>query len=284
MSLKFTVVDAFTNKPFGGNPAAVIVLPPDHHYPDSVLQGIALEFNLSETAFISHLEAASTTSNDNNSDHVSFGLRWFTPVTEVKLCGHATLASATVLFADQTLVPQGLDTIHFSTLSGILKARRVPNKSDGDNRPGADRFELEFPAGNITQANPQLTQKVSEAVRRATGKSDLGINFVGVDNVGAYKIKTLVDIDSTVDLQSLKVDAGLLVSINIADSILGSDSHYPNYLLPEFWYPRESRNRNHQSKTWRKWVQCTSLRCRLGYPRRPRDRLCEFVHIQVLGY
>jgi len=99
-------VDAFTDRPFAGNPAAVCILQSMRE--DSWLQAVAREMNLSETAFLV-----------KQPDH--FDLRWFTPQVEVDLCGHATLAAAHVLWQ------QGLaagDEIRFSTSSGILKAHR----------------------------------------------------------------------------------------------------------------------------------------------------------------
>jgi len=200
-SLKFTVVDAFTNKPFGGNPAAVIVLPSDKTYPDSTLQSIALEFNLSETAFISTSSTVSPPGED--AKHVSFGLRWFTPVSEVPLCGHATLASALVLFSDSNLVPSDVDDIQFSTLSGTLFARRVA---------GSAKVELEFPVGDIVEANQDLTSQVTKAVREAIKIPDAKINFVGVCDVPTYEKMVLVDIDTSLGLASLVVNATTLVS------------------------------------------------------------------------
>ncbi len=83
MSLSIFVVDAFADRPFSGNPAAVCLL--DQVREDAWLQGIAAEMNLSETAFLT-VQAPG-----------EWGLRWFTPNVEVDLCGHATLASAHVL-------------------------------------------------------------------------------------------------------------------------------------------------------------------------------------------
>jgi len=102
-------VDAFSNEVFGGNPAAVVPL--EEPLDDDTLQAIAAENNLSETAFIT--EAGQ-----------HFQLRWFTPTTEVPLCGHATLASAWVIFND--LWPD-LDRVLFSTLSGDLSVVQADN-------------------------------------------------------------------------------------------------------------------------------------------------------------
>lgn len=102
MKLTIYQADAFTNKVFGGNPAAIVPL--DEWLPDATLQAIALENNLSETAFFV-----------KKGDH--FHLRWFTPTIEIELCGHATLASAFILFTE---LGYSKKRIHFETLSGAL--------------------------------------------------------------------------------------------------------------------------------------------------------------------
>ncbi len=108
-SLPFTQVDAFADAPFTGNPAAV--MPLDAWFDDAMLQAIAAENNLSETAF------TVPTPDDPDAD---YALRWFTPMVEVKLCGHATLASGHVLM-------QGAGIRFRTRHSGILSVTR-----DGD--------------------------------------------------------------------------------------------------------------------------------------------------------
>ncbi len=110
MKLRLWQVDAFTNRRFTGNPAAVVPL--DEWLPDDVLKAIALENNLSETAFLVR-----------ESD--GWRLRWFTPTIEVNLCGHATLASAHVLF---THLEPGADRVTFTTRSGPLHVTRVGSR------------------------------------------------------------------------------------------------------------------------------------------------------------
>lgn len=102
MKIKLYQIDAFTDKLFAGNPAAVCAL--ESWLPDALLQSIAIENNLSETAFFIPLDDG-------------FHLRWFTPKTEVDLCGHATLASAYVLF---NLLGYSEQRIRFETRSGDL--------------------------------------------------------------------------------------------------------------------------------------------------------------------
>ncbi|MGU5952095.1 PhzF family phenazine biosynthesis protein [Klebsiella pneumoniae] len=100
--IPFYQVDAFTSRPFGGNPAGVCPL--TEWLPDDVLQSIAMENNLSETAFFVPIEDG-------------YQLRWFTPAVEVDLCGHATLATSWVLFNKLGYLH---DTISFHTRSGVL--------------------------------------------------------------------------------------------------------------------------------------------------------------------
>ncbi len=105
MRIPIFQVDAFAARPFGGNPAAVMVLPA---YPDdAILQGLAQENNLAETAFLVQDE--------------DWQLRWFTPTVEVPLCGHATLAGSWVIM--ERLNP-GINRVVFHTLSGPLTVRR----------------------------------------------------------------------------------------------------------------------------------------------------------------
>ena len=108
--IKIFQVDAFTNQVFSGNPAAVC--PIEEWLPDQVLLSIAAENNLSETAFI-------------NIKSSPFLIRWFTPQIEVELCGHATLASARVMFDE--FLPNGTNEIIFDSKSGKLKATKIDN-------------------------------------------------------------------------------------------------------------------------------------------------------------
>ncbi|NXC71118.1 PBLD protein, partial [Anhinga anhinga] len=115
MQIPVFTVDAFTNRPFSGNPAAVCLLEKD--LDEDLHQKIAAEMNLSETAFIRRLHPG-----DDFTKSSCFGLRWFTPTNEVPLCGHATLAAAAVLFH---IRKNKNAVLTFVTLSGELKARQV---------------------------------------------------------------------------------------------------------------------------------------------------------------
>jgi PhzF family phenazine biosynthesis protein len=110
MRITFTQVDAFAREPFTGNPAAV--MPLDAWLDDATLQRIAAENNLSETAFLVPDESGAA----------DYELRWFTPMNEVRLCGHATLASGHVVLQSERA---GADAVRFRTRqSGVLEVRR----------------------------------------------------------------------------------------------------------------------------------------------------------------
>jgi PhzF family phenazine biosynthesis protein len=143
MRLPIYQVDAFANRVFRGNPAAVCPL--DAWLPDTTMQAIAAENNLSETAFF--------VKNDDGSYH----LRWFTPELEVPLCGHATLASAYVLF--EHLAYQS-DLLRFHSKSGELRVTR-------GERGGKTLFILDFPAYSCTSI--ELTSGVAMSLAAGLG-------------------------------------------------------------------------------------------------------------------
>lgn len=125
-------VDAFTDRPFAGNPAAVVLL--DSWLGADKMQAIAAENNLSETAFLGP-------SSDMDSD---YEIRWFTPTTEVELCGHATLASAFVLF---TVGEWGEGDICFSSASGRLVAKQQEDGMITLDFPARDGVQMPVPDG-----------------------------------------------------------------------------------------------------------------------------------------
>ena len=131
MPVPYFQVVAFTNRRFSGNPAGVCIL--EEWLPDATMQTIAAENNLAETAFIIQREK-------------HFDLRWMTPAVEVDLCGHATLASAHVIFEH---LGRGDDVIHFQSRSGELTVARVK-----------DRLVLDFPAQPLAAcASPEIFAK-----------------------------------------------------------------------------------------------------------------------------
>ncbi len=144
MGMPIFQVDAFTDRAFAGNPAAVCLPSPD--VADRWLREVGAEMNLAETAFLWP-------------DGDSYNLRWFTPTVEVDLCGHATLAAAHVLWETGRL--DAAATARFNTRSGLLTARRVSNK-----------IELDFPAERDTEGEcPVGLREALGADVRYTGQN-----------------------------------------------------------------------------------------------------------------
>lgn len=146
MKIKLYQVDAFTDKLFSGNPAAVCPL--EEWLPEKLMQQIAEENNLAETAFFVK-------------EGEDYRIRWFTPTVEVDLCGHATLATAHVLFR---YLDYPYDEIRFASRSGVLRVTREQ-----------DRLTLDFPADRLTrvEAFPELKAAFSEEPQEVyKGKTD----------------------------------------------------------------------------------------------------------------
>lgn len=196
MSLTIWHVDAFTTVPFAGNPAAVCFLPApgDDHW----MQNVAQEMNLSETAFLVRQPDG-------------FSLRWFTPAVEVDLCGHATLASAHVLWQEGFLLPD--EPARFHTRSGLLTA----------NRQGP-WIEMDFPAEPAPPAEPPI------AMLRAL---DVRPRFVG-----RSRFDYLIEVDSEDTVRSLRPDMGLLTASTDRGVIVTSRAASPNYdFVSRFFAP-----------------------------------------------
>ncbi len=196
MTIPLFHVDAFTDSPFAGNPAAVCLLPAWKD--DRWLQAVAGEMNLSETAFLVP-----------QPDH--FDLRWFTPKVEVDLCGHATLASAHVLWQQGLAKPGYL--IRFSTRSGILKAALR----------GQD-IELDFPL------KPEEPAEAPPGLLEALG--------VSAKYVGKNQFDFLVQVESETALRSMAPDFKLLGRVPVRGIIVTSRSSDPKFdFVSRFFAP-----------------------------------------------
>jgi PhzF family phenazine biosynthesis protein len=179
VTLPLFQVDAFTAAPFAGNPAAVCLL--DREVAPGWMQQVAAEMNLSETAFVRPA---------GSGDDAAFGLRWFTPAVEVELCGHATLASAHVLWSEGR-VPAGRP-IRFQTLSGELCA----NDRDGT-------IELDFPA------TPPATADPPAGLLEALGESARTVRWVG-----RSRFDDLLELASEAAVRGLDPDFGRLRQVS----------------------------------------------------------------------
>ncbi|MFP3939557.1 MAG: PhzF family phenazine biosynthesis protein [Thermoanaerobaculia bacterium] len=170
-------VDAFTGRPFAGNPAAVCLLPEAR--PDAWLQDVAREMNLSETAFLVRLDDG-------------FDLRWFTPEAEVDLCGHATLASAHALW-ESGRVERG-EPVRFHTRSGLLTC--VEGGPSGPDA-GEGWIWMDFPA-EAPEALAPMPEDLAEALADALGAAPRSL--------GRNRLDLLVEVGSDEELRALRPD------------------------------------------------------------------------------
>ena len=197
MSLHITQVDAFTNRPFAGNPAGVCLLPKAAS--DAWMLDVAREMNLAETAFLVKQKDG-------------FDLRWFTPAVEVDLCGHATLASAHVLWEDGHL-PKTVQA-RFHTKSGLLTA----------DQNGA-WIELDFPATPVTAAPPPV------ALEEALGAH--------AEFVGRSKFDYVVEVENEAVVRRLTPDLTAIAHIPARGVIVTSRADETKYdFVSRFFAPQ----------------------------------------------
>jgi PhzF family phenazine biosynthesis protein len=187
MNLSIYQADAFADELFRGNPAAVIPL--TEWLPASLMQKIALENNLSETAFFIPGDGC-------------YHLRWFTPTTEVSLCGHATLATAHILFKHMGY--EG-DVIHFQTQSGILPVSRE-----------GDLLYLNFPASKLTSfPTPQ-------GLTKALGLRPLEVMVSGKNLMAVYKNES--------EVRNIYPDFQLLIKLAYKGIIITAAGHQADFV------------------------------------------------------
>jgi PhzF family phenazine biosynthesis protein len=187
MSIDIYQVDAFTEKPFGGNPAGVCILPGPAD--PAWMQNVARDMNLSETAFL-------------YGENGGYNLRWFTPTVEVEICGHATLASAHILW-EEGRVSRG-EAIEFYTLSGVLTAAM-----------NGDMIELDFPS------EPESKAAAPPALIESLGVKPL--------YVGRNRFDYLVEVASAEEVRALRPDFALLGTIPVRGVMVTSVSDMPGY-------------------------------------------------------
>lgn len=176
--MRIRIVDAFTARPFAGNPAGVLLLDAGGFPADTWLQHVATELNLSETAFAHPLPAGSG---------ADWALRWFTPATEVDMCGHATLATAHVL----RTAGAATDTVRFAARCGILTATAA---EDG-------LITLDFPTSPLTPA--EVPDGIAEA---------LGAEVLSAHDTGPHIGDLLVELADEQTVRGLTPDFAALVA------------------------------------------------------------------------
>jgi len=196
MGIHIVQVDAFTDRPFGGNPAAVCVLP--SMPPEQWMCDVAREMNLSETAFLAPQENG-------------YRLRWFTPVVAVDLCGHATLASAHVLWEDGHLPVE--EQARFHTRGGLLLAERR-----------GEWIELDFPATPVIPVEPPA------GLLEALGTT---ARFVG-----KTRFDYLVEIESETGVRALQPDLSALRRLGARGIIVTAPSETSDFdFVSRFFAP-----------------------------------------------
>ena len=194
--MKIFQVDSFTSKPFTGNPAGVCIL--SGNIPDFDMLKIANEMNLPETAFLQEKDGG-------------YDLRWFTPQAEVELCGHATLASAHVLWEIGALDPDEIAS--FDTHSGRLTAKK-----------NGAWIDLDFPAEYETKADAPVE------LARALG--------VKLKYVGKNRFDYLVEVESEEKVRDMKPDFDLLKKVSCRGVIVTSKADAGRYdFVSRFFAP-----------------------------------------------
>jgi PhzF family phenazine biosynthesis protein len=197
MAVPLYLVDAFTSRPFAGNPAGVCLL--SETLPDSVMQNVAMEMHQAETAFLLP-------------EGDGWRLRWFTPEVEENLCGHATLASAHVLFETGLVAPSG--TARFQTKSGLLTAVR-----DGES------ILLDFPATPAEAfVPPQTAGKALSISPLFSGKTRFDLLF---------------EVATEAEVRALKPDFALLEEVPWRGVIVTAraDAGAPHDFVSRFFAP-----------------------------------------------
>lgn len=237
--LKIIQVDAFAQTPFTGNPAAVIYL--EKWLDDDLMQKIAMEINLSETAFFV-----------DKGDH--FHLRWFTPKSEVRLCGHATLATSHALFKH---LAYKKEQIKFKTLGGELLVEKK----------GDDQYQVSFPADIPKQI------ELTDALQRAVPGIPISEVFFGLDDY--LVITESQEIVEAFNPAIAEIKAlghrGLLLSAPGNEVDFVSRCFFPNYgidedpvtgsahtLMTPYWADRLGKNHMTamQLSDRRGWLKC----------------------------
>ena len=191
--MKQYIIDAFTDKIFSGNPAAICIL--DEWLSDETMLLIARENNLSETAFAVKGEG----------NH--YKLRWFTPGGEIDLCGHATLACAFVIM---NYYERSVKTVIFDTLSGKLTV----------NRKNGDLYELDFPAYDLKKV--EITDEIVELIGKKPIEAYLGRDLMCVFDDEEFILSA--DLDS----EKIKKLDGLLLHITAQHSNYSLNSKIKN--------------------------------------------------------
>ncbi|CAH2071878.1 unnamed protein product, partial [Thlaspi arvense] len=256
-TVKYFLVDAFTDSAFKGNPAAVCFLnDDDSDRDDAWLQSLAAEFNISQTCFLTPITGF----------EARFHLRWFTPLAEVDLCGHATLASAHCLFSNGLV---DSEDVEFVTRSGILTAKRVPDTSelsDGEVKGGTFLIELNFPV--VTTCDINLDDVSSSMITKAlNGATIVDIKVTTTNNI----LAVLPSMESVNELQPRMDDILKCpcdgITVTAAGSAGSAYDFYSRFFAPKFGIDEDP--------------VCGSAHCALAHYWSLKMNKCDFLAYQA---
>ncbi|KAK3891194.1 hypothetical protein Pcinc_004909 [Petrolisthes cinctipes] len=203
MKVQVYTVDAFTDKAFSGNPAAVVPLM--QPLGEETLQQVAAELNLSETAYVVPIPLEVTDTADLWHTHGRFSLRWFTPTNEVPLCGHATLATAYVLFH---CLGNKKEQLEFETLSGVLVARQE-----------GSHIVLDFPSNPPRPLTQEEEVALTSLVKAAAG--DLKVEQVQLSPTTKKLLVRLNNSCTRQQLEAVRPDPSSLLTLHNGSMVKG---------------------------------------------------------------
>ena len=217
-SYPFAIANAFTQDPFGGNPATVVFLEPSNTLTQEERLKFAKGFNQPDVAFITPNSTAA-----GKPGAVSFDIQYFTPTTEAPLCGHATIAAMKVILESATNSPGfGQDskfpvlsspdthTTEFTTRTGVVISARKVTAPDEVGSEGGDWFEIVLPVAKLVKLPAEEEERVIGIFARAVGK-ELKVKYIGVGEP-PLEYSILIVLDESENLEQLKVDTDILVS------------------------------------------------------------------------
>jgi PhzF family phenazine biosynthesis protein len=212
-TLPIFIADAFTNQPFKGNPAAVCIIKDESTLSDTLLQSIAKEMNLSETAFVSLASTSQATAHS-----LSLNLRWFTPTVEVALCGHATLATAHVLLRDGAISQLGINDAS-SITELVFNTRRSGKLIVTASKDG--KLRMDFPLGDPKPVEiPQSVLHTLLVNLKVISSQDDSTDCIRKVNLCTKTKKLLVEVVSFDHVKKAAPDANALLNSDFGSKIL----------------------------------------------------------------
>ncbi|KAL5533561.1 hypothetical protein ACEPAG_21 [Sanghuangporus baumii] len=217
----FSLVNAFSGSPFGGNPAVVIIL--DAPFDDSSLYlKVARNFNQPMACFVFPVDDAERESEPDNATK-TFRIRWFTISWESEICGHGTLAAAHALLSHPKLVPEHIRVLRFKSMHGYVYARRI-------RFPDApERIEIELPAFDAKPVENEEFDRIRSVVCKAFSR-DVKVIYIGIasSGEGGSEIYLLIELDENEALEGIDTDTAAFAETSYRVNIVTVKSRRPD--------------------------------------------------------